>query len=34
MAGKADFTPEEWTALKKSPLMASLVMRAVRDAQA
>lgn len=26
MAGKADFTPDEWTALKKSPLMASLVV--------
>ena len=26
MSGKADFTPDEWTALKKSPLMASLVV--------
>jgi hypothetical protein len=26
MAGKADFTPDEWIALKKSPLMASLVV--------
>ena len=26
MAGKADFTSDEWTALKKSPLMASLVV--------
>jgi hypothetical protein len=26
MAGKTDFTPDEWTAIKKSPLMASLVV--------
>ena len=26
MAGKADFTPEEWSLLAKSPMMAALVV--------